>query len=95
MTRRSSAIRKRLATAALLTSGTVFQFGFLGTCEEKLYNVTDYVDPCGTIFGNCEPGDMQIQNSYPGDYCLDPACTVPGQCENEGPPLGTIMDLCP
>ncbi len=80
---------------AVLAAGAVFQLGMLDGCNNKLLGLTNYFDPCGTILANCQPGDFQIQQSFVGDYCLDPTCTVPGGCDNDGPPLGTQFDLCP
>ena len=92
---RLCATPKRRAGLVLLIAGTLFQLGWVGTCNDRMLGLTDYVEPCGTIFGNCEPGDFQVYNSDIGDYCVDPACTVPGACENDPPPLGTVFDLCP
>lgn len=89
------AVPRRWVGPALLAAGTMFQFGWVGTCNDRMLELTDYVDPCGTILGNCEPGDFQVYDSDIGDYCVDPACTVPGGCENETQPLGTMFDLCP
>jgi hypothetical protein len=82
-------------TIAVLLVGVGSQFGMIGSCNKALLETTAYVDPCGTIFGNCEPGDFQAYNSDIGNYCLDPVCTLPGGCDNEDPPLGTQYDLCP
>jgi len=92
MLRRNSTVRK---CWAVLAAGAVFQLGWLGSCNDSLYEATNYVDPCGTILGNCDPGDFQLYNGGVPNYCVDPTCTVPGQCDLEGPPLGTLFDLCP
>ena len=92
---RWKASKVRRWTIAVLLVGVGSQFGMIGACNDYLLGATDYVDPCGTIFGNCEPGDFQVYNSDVGDYCLDPVCTLPGGCDNEDPPLGTLYDLCP
>lgn len=70
------------------------QFGYVGACDDRLVALTNYVDPCGTILGNCAPGTFQSVNSPLGSWCIDPACTVPGGCGNADPPLGTIRDIC-
>ncbi len=85
----------RKATWLALVASGAMCFGMLESCENRLITLTDYVDPCGTILGDCNPGDFQVGAAQVGDYCIDPACTVPGQCDNEGQPLGTITDLCP
>jgi len=84
--------RVALATTFLGTVASIL--GFVESCDDRLVNATRYVDPCGTILGNCFPGDFQINAADVGDFCIDPACTVPGQCGG-GQPLGTITDICP
>jgi len=78
---------------ALLGSGALIP-GFIQSCDDTLIAVTRYVDPCGTILANCNPGDFEVNNADIGDYCVDPTCTVPGGCNN-GQALGTITDICP
>ena len=95
MIRRIPAIRRRWTGLAVLLVGALFQFGWLGMCNNPMLEATRFVDPCGTILGNCEPGDFQVYTAEIGDYCIDPACTIPGGCDNEDPPLGTVFDLCP
>jgi hypothetical protein len=68
--------------------------GFIESCNDTLIGITRYVEPCGTIFANCFPGDFEVRRADVGDWCVDPACTVPGQCGG-GQPLGTITDVCP
>ena len=80
-----------------LVSGTItlgiIPVGFLESCNEKLITATTYVDPCGTVLGNCTPGSFATNAADVGDYCIDPSCTVPGQC-GTGQPLGTITRIC-
>jgi hypothetical protein len=80
------------------TSGAVLAgivpLGFFESCDNRAANITSYVDPCGTVLGNCTPGSFQVNAADVGDYCIDPACTVPGQCGG-GQPLGTITRICP
>jgi hypothetical protein len=79
----------------VLTSGAVLPVaGFIESCDNRLIGVTRYFDPCLTIFSNCAPGDFEVNNAEIGDFCVDPACTVPGACGPEQP-LGTITDVCP
>lgn len=79
---------------AVLATGSVFQLGLLDGCNDLLVGITRQFDPCGTILANCNPGDFEVRAANPGDFCVDPACTVPGQCGG-GQPLGTITDICP
>jgi len=95
MAHRKSRVRQRWLGVAALVTGAVFQLGLVESCNDTLLNLTDYVDPCGTFLANCAPGDFAVFNSQPGNFCVDPACTLPGQCDNEGHPLGTQFDLCP
>jgi len=93
MTRNQSKLTLVRAAAAL--SGTLFIPGFIQSCDDRLASVAQFVDPCGTFLLNCNPGDFQVNQADVADYCIDPACTIPGQCGNPGPALGTITDLCP
>lgn len=83
----------RKVVAGTLLAG-IIPVGFLESCNNRLTSATQYVDPCGTILGNCTPGSFQTSAADVGDYCIDPACTVPGQCGG-GQPLGTITRICP
>lgn len=89
---RNLAGQRKSLTALLLGSALIV--GFLESCDDRLIGLTQYVDPCATILGNCNPGDFQANNANVGNYCVDPACTVPGQC-GFGQPLGTIRRVCP
>ncbi len=85
----------RPVRAAMGTIATaVFIIGFLQTCDDRLIGLTRFIDPCATIFANCAPGDFEVNRADVGDFCVDPACTVPGQC-GPGQALGTITDICP
>jgi hypothetical protein len=72
----------------------ILPLGLIESCDQRAVELTRYFDPCGTILANCAPGDFQVQAADVGDYCVDPACTVPGQCGG-GQPLGTITRICP
>ncbi len=85
-------IMKRAAAGLL---GGLFLVDFLSGCDERLLNFTRYVDPCTTFLANCAPGSFQTNAADIGDYCVDPACTVPGGCGQAGPPLGTQTRICP
>ena len=81
--------RAKLAALVLLSMGCAF--GLLETCDDKLINLTRYVDPCGTLL-NCPPGSFQTNAADLGDGCIDPGCTLPGGCGDEQP-LGTIYEI--
>ncbi len=83
---------RRLVSGTILAG--IIPVGFIESCNERVIVATQYVDPCGTILGNCLPGSFQVNAADVGDYCIDPACTVPGQCGG-GQPLGTITRICP
>lgn len=83
--------RRWIATFFL---GSVFQLGFLESCNDRLVEATRIFDPCGTILANCTPGSFETNNADVGDFCVDPTCTIPGMCD-PNPPLGTIRDICP
>lgn len=86
----STKLTRRLVPFLL---GTVFQFGLIEACDSRLISLTQFIDPCGTVFANCAPGDIQTRNAEIGDFCIDPACTIPGACGFVA--LGTITDVCP
>lgn len=86
--------KSRLGRAAGLVFGGLFVVGFVESCDDRLIALTQFVDPCGTFLANCNPGDFQTNNADVGDFCIDPACTVPGGCNNDQP-IGTIRDICP
>lgn len=90
---RTKLASRRGAVAALFV-GALLQLGFIENCDDRLATLTRFVDPCGTVLGNCNPGDFQINRADVGDYCVDPSCTVPGQCGSV-PVLGTVTNLCP
>lgn len=85
---------RRLTTALSLIAGTVTILGFLEACDNRLISLTRFIDPCGTFLANCNPGELAVNRADVGDFCIDPTCTVPGQC-GPGQALGTITELCP
>ncbi len=87
--------RRWYKTLASYSLGGVFILSFLGDCDNSLVQLTRFVEPCGTVFANCQPGDIQVNAADVGDFCVDPACSVPGGCGNLEQPLGTITDICP
>lgn len=85
--------RQRLAAAAVFL-GTATQLGFVESCDKRFIELTRIFDPCGTFLANCTPGSFEANAAEIGDFCVDPACTVPGGCGG-GQPLGTIRNICP
>jgi len=92
----SSRMKRVCVRAVLALSGTLPLFGFLGSCNDKLVGLTQYVDPCTTFLGNCLfPGQFQANAAPIGSaqaYCIDPTCTIPGFCGTV--PIGTIRPVC-
>lgn len=86
---------RRLQRKLIAIGGSsMFALGILGSCDDQLVGLTRFVDPCGTFLANCAPGSFEVNAADVGDFCVDPACTVPGACDN-AQPLGTITDICP
>jgi len=94
MTGCGTGLRRRLKTWVTVLSTGIVLPGFVESCDDTLIAISRYADPCGTILANCAPGDLEVNRADVGDFCVDPACTVPGQC-GPGQPLGTITDVCP
>ena len=88
-------MRRLMKMLAAGTFGGLFLLEFVSSCDDRLLNLTRYVDPCTTFLANCAPGSFQANAADIGDYCVDPACTVPGGCGQAGPPLGTQTQSCP
>ena len=88
-----AAAKRRVVGLVALVGSSLFLAGFLESCDDRLVGLTRFIDPCGTILANCNPGDIQVRNAGIGNSCIDPTCTVPGACGG-GQPLGTITDLC-
>jgi len=70
--------RRFLLAGVALMSG--FTFLFIPSCE----GILTTFDPCGTILGNCAPGTFQLLFADVPDYSVDPTCTIPGGCADEG-----------
>lgn len=94
MSKRQRAGRLMRRWLSGLSLAAIIPVGFIESCDDRLANWSAYVDPCGTVLGNCTPGTFQVRAADVGDYCIDPSCTVPGQC-GTGQPLGTITRICP
>ena len=45
--------------------------------KKTVLAVAAVVHPCGTIFGFCEPTDIDRMFADIPDYDLDPSCTIP------------------
>ena len=69
----SPRVRKpRLVVAlAVLACGQVL--ALLPSCESALTTV----NPCGSIFGFCDPTDIDVMFADIPDYDLDPSCSIP------------------
>jgi hypothetical protein len=93
MLRASKSARSK-AVAALVV-GSVMITGYLESCDNRLVGLTRYIDPCTTFLANCAPGEFLSNRANIGDYCIDPACTVPGGCGTGLQPLGTVRNICP
>ena len=65
---------KRAAGVAAVMAMTGSLAALLPSCETTLKTV----NPCGSIFGFCEPTDIDRMFAEPvADYELDPTCTIP------------------
>ena len=82
--------RRRTAFVSLVSGLSVL--GFLENCNDRLVEVTRFVDPCNTVLFNCVPGFFETSAADVGDFCVDPSCTVPGGCGNVA--LGTVTRVC-
>ncbi len=87
-------VRSKLKKWAFLIAGGFSLLGFFETCDDRFINLTRFLDPCATFLANCPPGFFETSRADVGDFCVDPACTVPGACSDDQP-LGTITDVCP
>jgi len=85
--------KQRVMRISILVTSGACMFGILDSCNDNLVAFTRFVDPCGTILANCNPGDFEVRNAEIGDFCVDPGCTIPGGCGTVA--LGTITDVCP
>lgn len=65
-------LRKRMVTGlAVFSTSTVFGLG-VPSCEGLLTTF----NPCGTIFGFCQPVDIDRLFADTTDFDRDPTCTV-------------------
>ena len=79
----SAGSSRRIAKMAALFVGTIPILGFIETCSDFGVGLTQYVDPCGTVLGNCAPGSIYANSLDIGSeaaQCWDPTCTIPGAC---------------
>ena len=79
--------RRRKIVGAFLGGGVVFG-GFVGSCDDRLIEVTRFLDPCGTILANCQPGQFAAESADIGDPCF--LCPIPGTCGLDDP----FMNIC-
>ncbi len=71
MRQRSSGSTSRWLVAAAAVTGCTL--AILPSCE----TVVTTVNPCGTIFGFCDPVDIDRMFADVPDWDLDPTCTIP------------------
>lgn len=72
MIRLSGTMKRRvLAVAAVVVVGC--NLAWFPSCE----TVATTLNPCGTIFGFCDPTDIDRMFADIPDYELDPTCTIP------------------
>ncbi|HUU86084.1 MAG TPA: hypothetical protein VM243_21510 [Phycisphaerae bacterium] len=72
MTRSSTSRRSRLLIVmAVFACGQVL--ALLPSCETVLTTA----NPCGSIFGFCDPIDVDLMFADIPDYSLDPSCSIP------------------
>lgn len=71
--RQSPRVRKpRLVIVlAVLACGQVL--ALFPSCESTLTTI----NPCGSIFGFCDPTDIDLMFADIPDYDLDPSCSIP------------------
>ena len=93
MTYSTGGFRRRVVRCALIAVGSAGLMSFFSSCNDFLIGVTRFADPCGTLL-DCPPGSFESGRAEIGDWCVDPACVVPGACSDDQP-LGTIRDICP
>lgn len=74
MTQRPHSLPRRLLLGVALISACGLQFGIIPSCEGLLTTF----NPCGTIFGFCEPTDVDLLFTNIPDFTYDPTCTIPG-----------------
>ena len=60
-----------LTVMAVLACGQVL--ALLPSCESTLTTL----NPCGSIFGFCDPTDIDVMFADIPDYDLDPSCSIP------------------
>ena len=73
MKRASDWKKHRVLVGLAVLTGCTFGSGLLPSCETALTTV----NPCGSIFGFCEPTDMDLLFADVPDFELDPTCTIP------------------
>ena len=71
MNKPSSPTKKAVLAVAAVVLGC--NLALFPSCETVLTTV----NPCGTIFGFCQPTDIDRMFADIPDYDLDPSCTIP------------------
>ena len=80
---KNTILRRFRALGFLVLSGSMmFQLG-IGACRD----VTEFLNPCGTVFAFCDAQDLDFLNRTIPDFEDDPTCTIPYACGD--PPFGT------
>lgn len=74
--------RSRSLGLVVLSGSMMFQFG-IGACR----GVTEFLNPCGTVFSFCDAEDLDFLNRTIPDFEDDPTCTIPFACGDA--PFGT------
>jgi len=69
--RRGTLARRTLVGLAVLSAGSLP--ALLPSCETALTTL----NPCGSIFGFCDPEDLDLMFADIPDYDLDPSCSIP------------------
>lgn len=82
-----AAKRRRKIVGALFGGGVMFG-GFLESCDDRLVELSRFLDPCGTILANCAPGQIAADRANNGDPCY--LCDRPEGCDQDNP----FLNIC-
>ena len=80
MQKLSKTVTRRVFVGLATLTGCTFATGLLPSCETALTTV----NPCGSVFGFCDPQDLDLLFADVPDYDLDPSCTIPYFGVNNG-----------
>lgn len=73
MSRLQRRIRRGLAKSLTVAVGGTLFIPLLPSCETAL----TILNPCGSVFGFCDPRDIDLIFADIPDFDLDPTCTIP------------------